>query len=164
MKWIVFCGMLSMFATTASAQPRKGRCTGVTPDSAEIATAQIFLDCEVDKSARLKSNEPRIAFAPNVQRPTRDQGFSAEFQFVVDTLGAPELSTVQGRPTTDTDLSEAVLPVLGQLRYEPATIADRPVRQIVLTKRTVRVMVLVVSSGPGGSSSPPPSSRMRPNY
>ncbi len=52
MKWVVFCGMLSLVATTMSAQQRNGRCTGVKPDSVESATAQLFPNCRPYKGVQ----------------------------------------------------------------------------------------------------------------
>ena len=81
----------------------------------------------------------------------------ADFKFVVDTLGVPEVETIRDVTATNMGFQQAVRDVIPRLRYEPALLNGAPVRQMVAYQQTVGVRV-VMSSSPSGrpSSSRPP--------
>ncbi len=119
----------------------------------------VYRDCEVDRPARPRGGEPRLDFRSTGATP-RAGCYVAEFQFIVDTVGAVEMNSVRPKATNDRDLEDAVTPVLSTIRFEPALLDKHPVRQLVLYKRTVGVVVRVLSSSSG--SAPPPAGASRP--
>ena len=140
-----------MLAIPVEAQKRKDKCAGLPPDSVELAGGMVYRDCDVDKPAKLRSNEPRIAFRPQTSGIPRSRCYAAEFQFVVDTLGDVELPTVRPNPSNDRDLESAIVAEWTRLKFQPARLAQ------------VAVMVRLVSapaSAPPGSTAPsrPPAS------
>jgi hypothetical protein len=154
--------LVSLFAMPAEAQKRKSKCEGSPPDSIELAGGLVYRDCEVDRPAKVRGGQPRIAFSPRTSGIPRSRCYVAEFQLVVDTLGNVELPTVRPHATNDPDLESAIVAEWSHLRFEPAQLAHVPVRQIVVYRREVGVMVRLtserVSSRPGSSAPPPPPS------
>lgn len=157
MRTVLVLLLVTGVSSTATAQKGKRPCTGAVPDSLAPTVTPIYRDCDVDKPAKLKG-QPRISYQPSTATGMpRQNCMVAEFDFVVDTLGRPEMSTVHARPTNDRDLEDAVSAVLPQLRYEPAQLDNHPVRQVTMYRSTVGVMTRVVSSrGISPPSSPRP--------
>jgi hypothetical protein len=81
--------------------------------------------------------------------------YKAEFQFVVDSLGVVEPNTVRSRSTNDKELEEAVRATLPMFKFSPAELAGRPVRQVVLYKSTMSVVVRAGSSAAPPNTPPP---------
>ena len=81
----------------------------------------------------------------------------ADFTFIVDTLGIPDVETIRDVTATNVDFQQAVRDVIPRLRYEPALLNGAPVRQMIAYKQSVGVRI-VISSSPSGrpSSSRPP--------
>ena len=67
---------------------------------------------------------------PAVLRRSGVEG-AVRIRFVVDTLGRVELSSVDVRATTNEAFTEAVRAVLPKLRFTPAEVGRRRVRQLV---------------------------------
>jgi hypothetical protein len=150
--------LLILCAGSLSAQKTKRDCLGDPPDSAWSARLPVYRNCEVDRAAEMRGTPPRANFeAP----PGGMMGkcYKAEFQFVVDSLGAVEQSTVRTRATNDKELEEAVRATLPMFKFAPAELAGRPVRQVFVYKSTVSVVVRAASSGPPPSSPPRGSAR-----
>lgn len=141
-----------LIPATAAAQKPKRKCTGTPPDSTVHVAVPIYRDCEVDKPAKVRGPEPRPDISAVVAKGERHGCFRAEFEFVVDSLGFPELTTVQPHSGNDQDLETAVSVTLGELRYEPARLEGRPVRQVVVYKVVLQAMTRV--SSPGRSTEP----------
>jgi hypothetical protein len=125
-----------------------------------IRQAPVYLDCEVDHKAELRGPDPRVNFTPRSPDPTRGKCYKVELEFVVDTLGQPELSTVRSRSTTDAEFEEAVRASLSDLHYAPARLRDRPVRQLVVYKLGMAVVPFAVPAG--SMPEPPLNPRMPP--
>ena len=135
----------------AAAQKSKRKCTGTPPDTTMHLALPIYRDCEVDKPAKVRGEEPRPELSALTTRAPRSGCLRAEFEFVVDSLGFVERTTVQPQSGNDRDLESAVSATLGQLRYEPARLDGHPVRQLVIYKVMVGMVTRVVSSsGPVG--------------
>ena len=150
---------LAVIASPLEGQKGKGKCSEMPADSTIDSTGgAVYRHCDVDHPAKLRGSEPRIDFRPSTFGVPRSRCYAAEFQFIVDTLGAVDMQTVRAGAANDRDLQEAVMPILANLKYDPARLTDRPVRQIVTYRRTISVVVSVVrtSSATGGA---PPSGR-----
>jgi hypothetical protein len=154
MKPLLKLVLLLLCAGSLSAQKPKRDCTGDPPDSAWSARSPVYRNCEVDKQAEMRGTPPRANFeAP----PGGMSGkcYKAEFQFVVDSVGAVEQNTVRTRSTNDKELEDAVRATLPMFKFSPAELAGRPVRQVVLYKSTVSVVTRVAPAGSTPPNSPP---------
>lgn len=152
--------LLFLASGDLSAQEKKrGRCSGAPPDSVWMAAGPVYRDCEVDRKAELRGSEPRLPYTPPVSGTSSGRCYSAELEFVVDTAGVPELSTVRARPANHRDMEEAMRSILPVRRYQPALLDERPVRQLVVYKHALTVMVQVVSSSSGRTTMPVRSPR-----
>jgi hypothetical protein len=141
-------------------EKKRGRCSGDPPDPAWMAAGPVYRDCEVDRKAELRGSEPRLPYTPPVTGSSSGRCYSAELEFVVDTAGVPELSTVRARPANDRDVEEAMRAVLPMRRYQPALLQERPVRQIVVYRVALGVIRVVSASG---RPVMPPASPRRPS-
>lgn len=112
-----------------------------------LAGGPVYRDCAVDRRAKLLGSLP----APNLELVTQPTGtpacWSAELQFVVDTAGEPEPTTVRVLRTSDPSFADAVIVTLPQWKYQPALKDGVAVRQIVRQKRTMSMQR--VSARPG---------------
>ncbi len=142
---------LICLATPTSAQRRAVRCTG-TPIDPLVVAGPVYRDCDVDQPARLRGTPPQAAWTPRGADLVDGRCLKAEFQFVVDTLGVPDLSTLQAITANHTGYAEAVRATLAGLRHEPARLGGRPVRQIVVYRQS---MVVRVSAGGERGVRPP---------
>jgi hypothetical protein len=131
---------LVCLASPGLAQQRPGRCTG-TPIDPLVVAGPVYRDCDVDRPAHLRGTAPQPAWTPATAEARDGRCFRAEFQFVVDTLGVPNLATLQAVSANHTDYAEAVRSTLAGLRYEPARLDGRPVRQIVVYRQTMSIRV-----------------------
>lgn len=136
----------------ALAQGSKSRCTGDPPDSVALAQGPAYRDCDVDRPAALTGSPVRPDFSPPSSARGDGRCYTAEFQFVVDTLGRAELGTVRRRASNNIEFAQALEPTISQLRYVPARLGERAVRQVVLYKQSVTTRVVVTTS-PGPPSS-----------
>lgn len=119
----------------APAAPRAiGRASAVTAPVADRATAHAgpYFAFHVDKAATLvtgpgKSQMPRYPAALEAQR----KGGMVFTQFVVDTTGAVDLSSVKVVDSSDPAFTTAVREALPTMHFHPAVVGGRPVRQLV---------------------------------
>ena len=128
----------------ALAQKAHGHCSGGKLDSLWLAAGPVYRDCEVDRKAELRGNAPRLNYTPPLDGPRCRQ---VELEFVVDTLGQPELSTLRTRSANAPSFEDAVREVVPSLHYLPARLADRPVRQLVVYKEGIVSVIVVSPSG-----------------
>ncbi|WP_310572252.1 hypothetical protein [Gemmatimonas sp.] len=149
--------LLVCVSSSLQAQDKK-RCADTPVDSTNPASP-VYQECHVKRKASLRGTPPRPDFSPNPGGSTAC--YRADFAFVVDTSGAPELSTVRRVSSTDPSFAEAVEATIPRLRYAPARLDSTLVRQVVNFTSSVSLLrVVMVSSSRGGSLSPPSGSRM----
>jgi hypothetical protein len=79
---------------------------------------------------------------------------SAEAEFVIDTLGRVEMGTARIVHATDQAIGEGLVAILPRLKYEPALLNGKRVRQIATEKRAISMVLVAV---PAGTSPTPPS-------
>jgi hypothetical protein len=137
-----------------AAQRGKRGCPEIAADSVTGGVA-VYLACQVDREAKPRGIAPRFDWTPPRSEFREGACFRTEFQFVVDTLGIPEIATVRDVDATNAGFQQAVRDAIPLLRYSPALFNGLPVRQLVSYKQSVAMRV-VVSSSP---SSRPPTSR-----
>lgn len=89
----------------------------------------VYFEFQVDRAAKpLPDNEP--PHFPDALRATRSRG-SVLAQFVVDTMGTPDPRTFKVLRTSDSSFTSAVRAGLPTMRFTPAEIGGRKVKQLV---------------------------------
>jgi len=88
-----------------------------------------YLVEQVDEPAAIEKDSPLPRF-PAAMRSLGVEG-TARFQFVVDTLGRVELSSVREMESTRAAFAMAVRGTLPRMRFTPARVGGRVVRQLV---------------------------------
>jgi protein TonB len=98
-----------------------------TPPSHTPGTA--YLAAEVEQEVAIEGGSPMPRY-PAAMRSAGVEG-SARVRFVVDTLGLVEPATVETVSATNGMFEMAVLDVLPRMRFRPARVGGRAVRQLV---------------------------------
>jgi hypothetical protein len=138
------------------AQRAKRGCPEFSADSATGGVA-VYLACQVDREAKPRGIAPRVEWTPP-QSELRDGAcFRADFEFVVDTLGIPEVATIRDAGATNVNFQQAVRDAIPRLRYSPALLHGSAVRQRVSYQQSSAIRA-VISTSPSArpSSSRPP--------
>lgn len=139
-------GLLVVIGSGLEAQRSTGRCTG-TPVDPLVVAGPVYRDCDVDRPARLRGTAPQPAWTPSSSEMVDGRCFRAEYQFVTDSLGVPDLTTLQAGSSNNLAYGEAVRATLGALRYEPALLEGRPVQQVVVYRQSVAIRVSPSATG-----------------
>ena len=111
-------------AHLASADPFVGRGEGAATGSSEVYTA-----LAVEKAAVPRADNPAPAYPASLRSASLEGTVVA--RFVVDTTGRAEPASIVFIAATHPLFADAVKQALLRSRYLPATIGDRPVRQLV---------------------------------
>ena len=148
---LILAGLL--LTSAASGQKPKRKCTGTAPDSTLVV--RVYRDCDVDEPAKIRGSVPNPDMTSLSGSDFHSGCLRTEVEFIVDTLGVPELSSVHAHPGNDRGLEQAVLLTLRDLRYYPAQLAGRPVRQLVLYKVSMKAAVRVTTSSGAPVGLPP---------
>jgi hypothetical protein len=130
---------------TIDAQEARRECPPPPVDPAVLAN-HAYAACQVDREARRRGGEPRLDWRPAAGEIDVGTCFEAEFEFVVDTLGAPEVETVTVVASTNGGFEDAAREVIPRLRYEPARKGGTKVRQVVRYRRKTSIRVGIVSA------------------
>ena len=102
-------------------------CDRSDQDTTRYLHLPLYRACAVTVAARRIASELRPEFFP----ASRDRScFSALIEFVVDTLGRPDVRTARLLKATDPSFGVAAMAIVPGLRFEPARLGNRPVRQI----------------------------------
>lgn len=145
---VILCGASSLEAQNAK------RCADTPVDSTN-PSAPVYRDCHVERKAhvlRQNNSGPVPVFTPAKDGPSC---YRATFEFVVDTLGRPEVGTVRRVAATDAVYGTAMEAAIPSLFFEPARLHGVAVRQIVKFEprlTTQREIVLASTSGGGAPS------------
>jgi len=130
-------------ALIAAAPRVSGLVKGLVGDSASLAAhTGPYLKDEVDRVVRPFDNNPKPVYPWRLQR----QGVQGSFvaQFVIDSTGRVDESTMVFPPSAHSLFVEAVRQALRKSRYFPAEFGGRKVRQLVEQRFT---FVLVSGRG-----------------
>lgn len=102
---------------------------GAVPPAAADDLGTALLDSQVEVQVALDPRSPM----PRYPQLLRDAGIEGAtiFRFVVDTLGRIEQGTVQVVESTHPAFALAVQAALSQMRFSPARVGERKVRQLV---------------------------------
>ncbi|HEX2781662.1 MAG TPA: TonB family protein [Gemmatimonadaceae bacterium] len=111
----------------ATASDSTARADSTTPGPATTSNAKAPL---AERSATILPGQPQPAYPASL----RGSGVKGRVvvQFVVDATGAPELGTFKVVESPHPDLTLAVREIVPMLRFAPARIGEKPVRQLVV--------------------------------
>lgn len=119
-------------------------CDRADQDTTHYLHAPLYRTCAVTVAARRVANDVRPEFWPT----GRDRNcFAALVEFAVDTLGRPEPRTSRLVRASDPGYAAAVLAIVPALRFEPAWLGGRRVRQIYELRE---VLLIRRGTGVGG--------------
>lgn len=150
MRLLFLCALVALTSSPLAAQRSKRGCPDTPADSVPSGM-RVYQACQVDRAARLRWTAPHPNWTPSVSSIRDGSCYHADFQFVVDTVGVPEVETIRELGATDASFQQAVKDVIPRLQYEPAQLGGAPVRQIVAYHESVAVRRVVSSSGSGGA-------------
>ena len=115
--------MLSQAFTVAGADVQREFVLDVHRDTTP------YLEFQVEKPVRMLPDQPH----PGYPESMRSSGIQGEVlaQFVVDTLGRAEMSTLKILRSTHVEFANAVRLALPHIEFAPAEVGHRKVRQVV---------------------------------
>ena len=95
----------------------------------DVAAEQTYFEFQVEKQVAMLPNGPR----PKYPQSMRDANMEGEVltQFVVDTTGRAQMWTFKALRSTHPDFTEAVRSVIPLMRFYPAVLSGRKVKQLV---------------------------------
>lgn len=125
---------------------QKSDCDLRAVDSIYLSLGPVYRDCAVDRKARLK-NRPMHSRTMTMPNKTC---LSAEFEFVVDTLGLPEHDRIRLVRSNDSPFADAEASTIQEMTFTPAMKDGLKVRQIYRHRSTISIVV----SGPSGQTRP----------
>ena len=107
--------------------PLARACDHADQDTSHYLHTPLYRACAVSVKARPIANDVR----PEFRATGRDRScFSAVVRVAVDTAGFPESRTARVVRATDPGFADAVLAIVPTLRFEPARLGERRVRQL----------------------------------
>ena len=102
-------------------------CDRSDQDTTRYLHLPLYRACAVSVAARRIPSDLRPDFFP----ASRERScFAALIVFAVDTLGRPEVRTARLVRATDPSFGAAAMAIVPGLRFEPARLGNRPVRQL----------------------------------
>jgi len=130
-----------------SSMVRGRACDRSDQDTTHYLHLPLYRSCAVSVTARRTANDVRPEYVPT----GRDRNcFAALVEVAVDTLGRPEPRTARLVRSSDPGYAAAVLAIVPSLRFEPARMAGRPVRQIYELREVLLIRRGVGAGGGGG--------------
>ena len=115
---------------------RGAACDRSDQDTTHYLHPPLYRACAVTIAARRIANDMRPDFW---SRPIDNICLSALVEVAVDTLGRPELHTTRLVRASDPRFGAEVLAIVPGLRFQPARLGDRRVRQIYELREVFRV-------------------------
>lgn len=114
-------------ASASTGTPLARACDHSDQDTSHYLHTPLYRACAVSVKARPVANDVR----PEFRATGRDRScFSAVIQLAVDTAGFPEGRSARVVKATDPGFAAAVLAIVPALRFEPARLGGRRVRQL----------------------------------
>ena len=112
-----------------------------------MAGGPVYRDCAVKSKTVLLTRSIHPEFHPTTLGTTRDECYSAELEYVVDSKGLVETKTARVVRSNSDALAQALMSILPQWRFQPAMLNEQPVRQIVIDRQVVMTRVVVARAG-----------------
>ena len=115
---------------------RGAACDRSDQDTTHFLHAPLYRACAVTLAAQRIANDMR----PEFSQAGRSQScYFALIELAVDTLGRPELRTARLVRANDPGFAAEVLALVPGLRFQPARLGGRPVRQIFQLREVLRL-------------------------
>jgi len=114
----------------------------------------VYLACHVDREAREARSNAVLNWEPAGGELRPGACFRVEVRFIVDAQGIPEPGTAALISTNNAGFGNAFLALVPDLRYQPARLNGRPVRQVVTFRESIGA-VTVDNRGLGVGSATP---------
>jgi TonB family protein len=99
------------------------------PKTPTTLASSVFRENEVEVPVSLAGGSPTPRYPASLASTGIDG--AARFRFVVDTAGRVELGTVERIASSHSAFAQSVLSTLPRMRFTPARVDGRPVRQLV---------------------------------
>ena len=115
----------------ASSTTAAARCALSSADSVFLKRGPVYRPCAVDRRVEVITS-PQPDFRPDLS--FGQACYSAEFEFVVDTTGTPEVDDARQLHANDPNFATAALTALAARRYKPAYRNGLPVRQVTTAR------------------------------
>lgn len=148
---LMFLASIGLIACAgASSTTAAARCALSSADSIFLRRGPVYRPCAVDRRVEVIT-KPQPDFRPDLS--FGQSCYSAEFEFVVDTTGTPEVDDARQLHANDANFATAALTALAAWRYKPAYLNGVPVRQVTTTKFGLAAVVVAVPAG--GTPRPP---------
>lgn len=146
MRLLLLTLALGVLGGDCLAQNAKRQCTVEIPRGLPGSVEPGYRDCDVDRVARLRS-DGRVSYT--LPESLRSDWICENvlMVFVVDTSGIPDLRTVRVEAATRPEWATAVLESLPTVRYRPALLDGRPVRQVVRYTRSALIPKVTLLTG-----------------
>jgi protein TonB len=106
-----------------------GKATGVVGGTAPVNTDQPYFEFQVEKQVTTAPGSPQPRY-PDMLKSANVEG-EVLAQFVVDTTGRADMSTFKVLKSSHELFTQSVRNVLPQMRFYPAEIGGRKVKQMV---------------------------------
>lgn len=126
------CGVIVVWSRVDAAEPRDRRRRGKAKGPADsVPLVRVYTAEEVDQAARVDSTGIAQPFYPDSLYAFRVGG-EVVAQFVVDTTGQVLVETFTAVSSTHPAFTESVRRSLQHAKFEPALLAGRRVRQVIV--------------------------------
>jgi len=136
---------VSLVACAGASQSSGTRsCVLSAADSVFLQGGAVYPSCAVDRRVKvITSRQPD--FRPELT--FNEECYSAEFEFVVDATGVPEVDAARQLHANNPNFAAAALIALAQWRYEPAYLNGAPVRQVTTQRFGLAAVRVAVPAG-----------------
>lgn len=148
---LVFLTSIGVMACAgASSTTAATRCALSATDSVFLKRGPVYRPCAVEHRVQVISKR-QPDFRPDLS--FGEACYSAEFEFVVDTTGTPEVDEARQLHANSATFATAALAALAASRYKPASLHGVPVRQITTERFGLSAVLVAVPAG--GTPRPP---------
>jgi len=128
----------------ASQTSGKRPCAISPADSVFLSRGAVYPACAVEQRVQVVVRR-QPEFRPDMT--FSEECYSAEFEFVVDETGTPEVEEARRLHANSPSFADAALAALAQWRYKPATLNGVPVRQITTERFGLAAVRVLVPAG-----------------
>jgi hypothetical protein len=136
---------VAAWTLAACAGKRGGPCEAVPAAVSLAAGTEVFAECAVEKKAFARTSI-KLDYRPAPGSPAGT--YSATLEFVVDSTGSVLSATVREVQSTDRGFAESFTVSLLKQRFRPASIAGRPVAQLMRMTESIQLATFTVRRSP----------------
>lgn len=123
------CGVIAIWGRPTKIVQTSGQKAEAENVAELVAQGAVLTAQQVDFQAQYRAGTAEPVYPPDLLRAGK--AGRAVMEFVVDATGRVELGSIGVVATTDSAFATAARTALGEARFIPATVGNRPVRQLV---------------------------------